>query len=153
MTHKFFATSPKGLEYLLADELRSLGGDKVAETRAGVAFHGGLETAYRACLWSRLANRILFPIANFRARTPEELYDGILAINWLEHMSKESSLAVDFTSTRSNIHHTKYGALKVKDAIVDQLRDAEGLRPSIDLNQPDIRVNVYLNSDSHTKSA
>jgi 23S rRNA (guanine2445-N2)-methyltransferase / 23S rRNA (guanine2069-N7)-methyltransferase len=124
----------------------------VKETRAGVAFEGTLAIGYRACLWSRLASRILLPLTSFPASTPEELYAGVQTIAWKEHLAAEGTLAVDFTTSQSAITHSHYGALKVKDAIVDQLRDEFGVRPSIDTAQPDIRVNVYLLRDQATVS-
>jgi 23S rRNA (guanine2445-N2)-methyltransferase / 23S rRNA (guanine2069-N7)-methyltransferase len=151
-TRPFFATCPKGIEPLLADELRLLGAEMVKETRAGVSFEGALAIGYRACLWSRLASRILLPLTSFPAPTPEELYAGAQTIAWKEHLAAEGTLAVDFTTSQSAITHSHYGALKVKDAIVDQLRDEFGVRPSIDTAQPDIRVNVYLLRDQATVS-
>ncbi len=146
-TLDLFATAPKGIEPLLADELTALGAERVRAVRAGVEFQGDLATAYRACLWSRLANRILMPLTQFRAEGPEALYDGVSSVDWLALMGPEASLAVDFTSVRSAITHSHFGALKVKDAIVDQLRAATGTRPSIDTTQPDIRVNCFIHHD------
>ena len=83
---RFFATTPLGIELLLAQELRDLGAPDVKEARAGVYFGGGLDAAYRACLWSRLANRILLPIANFPAATVEALYAGAHAVDWSQHL-------------------------------------------------------------------
>lgn len=143
----FFATAPKGMEPLLADELRALGISSVAETRAGVAFKATLELAYRACLWSRIANRILLPLATFPAPSPEALYAGVRSIRWDEHLSAEGTLAVDFSAVQSQITHTHFGALKVKDAIVDQFREAKGIRPSVARERPDVRINVYLRRD------
>ncbi len=151
-TRQFFATCPKGIEPLLADELRQLGAEAIKETRAGVSFEGTLATAYRACLWSRLASRILMPLNNFSAPSPEALYEGVQTIAWKEHLAPEGTLAVDFTSSQSAITHSHFGALKVKDAIVDQLRDEFGIRPSVDTAQPDVRVNVYLLRDEATVS-
>ena len=148
----FFATAPLGIELLLAQELRDLGIPDVREGRAGVAFGGGLQAAYRACLWSRLANRVLMPIARFPAATGEELYDGVRSVDWELHMEPESTLAVDFAASRSAITHTLFGAQKVKDAIVDHFRSLSGARPSVDLARPDLRVNVYLDRDQATLS-
>jgi 23S rRNA (guanine2445-N2)-methyltransferase / 23S rRNA (guanine2069-N7)-methyltransferase len=145
--YDFFAPAPLGLELLLADELRSLGFLDAAETRAGVAFQGNLQSAYRACLWSRLANRVLLKLETFPAATPEELYAGVGRIDWGEHMHADAALAVDFSSSRSKITHTQFGAQRVKDAIVDQFRQTFGVRPSVRLERPDLRVNVYLDKD------
>lgn len=143
----FFATAPKGLEQMLAEELSALGAATVTETRAGVAFTGPLEVAYRACLWSRLASRILLPLASFGAASPEELYDGVRALDWTELMTANGSLAVDCNLSQSKITHSHYAALKVKDAIVDQFRDLCGQRPGVDTEQPDLRINLYLHRD------
>ena len=148
--HRLFATAPKGMEGLLADELRQLGAANVSETRAGVGFQGDLATAYRVCLWSRVANRVLLPVGQFPAADPEQLYEGVMAINWQEHLAVDGSLAVDFSTVRSEITHTQYGSQKVKDAIVDQFRHETGERPSVDKDCPDLRVNVFLFRDQAT---
>jgi 23S rRNA (guanine2445-N2)-methyltransferase / 23S rRNA (guanine2069-N7)-methyltransferase len=152
MQTPFFATAPLGIELLLAQELRDLGLSEVTEGRAGVSFVGDLGSAYRACLWSRLANRVLMPIGRFPAPNEKALYDGVAAIDWSGHLEPEASLAVDFASSRSAITHTLFGAQKVKDAIVDQFRSRQGARPSVDLARPDLRVNVYLDRDQATVS-
>ncbi len=148
----FFATAPKGMETLVAEELQGLGAEGVAQTRAGAVFQGTLETAYRACLWSRTANRVLMPLARFPAATPEALYAGVQTVDWDEHLAATGTVAVDFTTRQSAINHTHFGALKVKDAIVDQLRERHGERPSVELERPDIRVNVHLFKDEATLS-
>ena len=144
---RLFASAPRGIEPLLADELRALGGENVKETRAGVTFDGDLTLAYRVCLWSRVANRVLLPLAQFPAPTPEALYDGVRGIDWAAHLDQNGTLAVDFNAYRSAITHTHYGALKVKDAIVDQFRERTGVRPSVATNEPDVRINVYVHAD------
>ncbi len=150
LQHRFFATVPKGMEGLLADELRQLGAANVGEARAGVGFQGDLSQAYRVCLWSRIANRVLMPLASFPAIDPEQLYDGVLAIDWDEHLAVDGSLVVDFSSVRSEITHTQFGAQKVKDAIVDRFRHETGERPSVDRDTPDLRINVFLFRDKAT---
>jgi len=148
----FFATTAKALEPLLAGELAALGATEIAPTRAGVAFAGGLEAAYRACLWSRVASRVLLPIASFDAASPEQLYAGVHAIDWQAHLAPRRTLAVDCTVSQSAVTHSHYAALKTKDAIVDQLRARRGTRPDIDVERPDVRVNVYLHRDRATVS-
>ncbi len=144
----FFATVPRGMEPLLAEELRALGAKAVTEGRAGVSFHGSLETAYRACLWSRTASRVLLPLARFSAPDPDALYAGIRDLAWEEHLAPEGTLAVDFTVAQSKITHSHFGALKVKDAVVDRFRERFGVRPSVARENPDLRINVYLHRDS-----
>jgi 23S rRNA (guanine2445-N2)-methyltransferase / 23S rRNA (guanine2069-N7)-methyltransferase len=147
-----FATTPKGLELLLADELRALGASKAAEKLAGVEFTGDLALAYKACLWSRLANRILLRLAKVPAETPEALYAGVQSIAWDQHMDPNATLAVNFVSSQSQITHTLFGAQKVKDAIVDQIREKYNTRPNVEREHPDISVNVYLHRDVATIS-
>ncbi|MBU1902727.1 MAG: bifunctional 23S rRNA (guanine(2069)-N(7))-methyltransferase RlmK/23S rRNA (guanine(2445)-N(2))-methyltransferase RlmL [Proteobacteria bacterium] len=148
----FFAVAPKGVESLLVNELEGLGAGQVKQSRSGVFFSGDLETGYRACLWLRTANRVLLPMARFRAENPEELYRGVQNIRWSDHLEPDGTLAVDFKCFRSGISHTHYGAMKVKDAIVDQFREQFGVRPSVDLSRPDIRIDVYLLRDEATVS-
>jgi 23S rRNA (guanine2445-N2)-methyltransferase / 23S rRNA (guanine2069-N7)-methyltransferase len=148
-TH-YFATAPKGMEGLLADELRQLDASNVKEARAGVSFEGDLATAYRVCLWSRIANRVLKPLKSFPAADPEELYNGVLDIDWTEHLAVDGTLVVDFSTVQSAINHSQFGAQKVKDAICDQFRHETGERPSVDRQFPDLRVNVFLHRDKAT---
>ena len=111
---------------------------------AGVRFFGTLADGYKACLWSRVANRVLLPIHRGPAATPEALYDLVQQIDWQDHLDVEGSLAVDFFTANSEITHSQYGALKVKDAVVDQFRVQQGRRPDVDRQTPDVRINVYL---------
>jgi 23S rRNA (guanine2445-N2)-methyltransferase / 23S rRNA (guanine2069-N7)-methyltransferase len=150
--YSLFATTAKEMENLLAEELQALGASKVEKKRAGVSFEGSLETAYRICLWSRIANRILLPLKTFPAPNPEKLYGGVKSIRWSDHLSADQTIAVDFSSSQSQITHTHFGALKVKDAIVDQLRSVQGIRPSVDVHQPNLRINVYVLKDEATVS-
>ena len=144
---EFFATCPKGLEILLAEELTHLGAREVKETVAGVGFSGDLECAYRACLWSRLASRILLSIAEFPARDDMDLYLGITQIPWEDYFAVEQTIAVDFSGSSSSIRNTQYGALKVKDAIVDRFIKRTGMRPDVDKRVPDVRILVHLKRD------
>jgi len=148
----YFATAPKHLESLLADELRALGLAGVTETRGGARFSGSLEVAYRACLWSRVANRVLLPLASFPAGDPDALYAGAHDIPWEDHLALTGTFAVALDTSRSKIDHSRYGALRVKDAIVDRFRSRTGKRPNVDTKQPDIRIHAYLHLDQATLS-
>ncbi len=146
--YQLFATTPKAMETILTEELQSLGISNIKATMAGVAFQGDLETAYRACLWSRTANRILLVLSSFEVKTQDDLYNGVQQINWFEHINADDTFAVSFSAKNSEaINNTHFGALKVKDAIVDQMRDKFQQRPSINTEQPNIRINVYLNGE------
>lgn len=146
-THTFFSTCPKGLEGLLVSELAHLGGQNLRETVAGVYFDASIETAYRVCLWSRLANKVLLPLASFPVDSQEALYDAVRQLPWQEHLSPSGSLLVDFVGTNEAIRNTQFGAVKVKDAIVDCLRDLSGERPSVAKRDPDLRVNARLSKN------
>jgi 23S rRNA (guanine2445-N2)-methyltransferase / 23S rRNA (guanine2069-N7)-methyltransferase len=149
---KFFAATPKGMEELLVEELKTLGAQNVTKARAGAMFEGTVETAYRACLWSRIANRVFLPLKTFPAPTQEKLYAGVKSIKWSDHFTNDQTFSVDFASNQSQMTHTQFGALKTKDAIVDQFRSNTGIRPSIDVARPDIRINVYVLNDEATVS-
>ncbi len=151
-TFSLFATAPRGVERLLFDELKAMGIESLTEMRGGVTFEGDLEMAMRVCLWSRLANRVLLPLKKFKAECPELLYKGVQRIDWTEHFSVSQSFAVDAKISSSEISHSQYAALKIKDAIVDQFREKCGERPSIERNQPDIRINLHLYRDEATIS-
>ncbi|MDD4914660.1 MAG: bifunctional 23S rRNA (guanine(2069)-N(7))-methyltransferase RlmK/23S rRNA (guanine(2445)-N(2))-methyltransferase RlmL [Methylococcales bacterium] len=147
--YQLFATTPKAMEGILAAEIEALGGRNVQQKMAGVAFQGDLELAYKACLWLRTANRILLLLGSFEVRSQQDLYDGVKNIDWFEHLAPEDSLAVSFSSKNNPaINNTHFGALKVKDAIVDQMRSRFDKRPNIDTERPSIRVNVYLHNET-----
>lgn len=138
----WLATCPKGLELLLAEELQAMGAEGVKETVAAVHFQGSLELAYRACLWSRLANRILMPLQSFMLNESDDLYNECNDIPWEEHFSAAQSIAIDFIGTSRLIDNTMYGSQRVKDAVVDRIRRIEGERPNVDTKNPDIRIQV-----------
>ncbi len=145
--HDFFATAPKGVEPLLTEELRRLGAAEVTPGRGGAAFRGPLAVAYRACLWLRTANRVLLPLAAFPAADADALYQGVYSIPWEEHLTPAGTLAVDFVSDRSGVTHTRYGAQRVKDGLVDRFRQQCGQRPSVARHRPELRVNCHVRRD------
>jgi len=151
-TQQFFATAALGFEPLLATELETLGAIEVKQERAGVRFSGDLEIAYKACLWSRLASRILLPLASFEALDPDQLYAEVLNLDWSEHLTVGNTFAVDCTLISSKINHSKYAALRVKDGVVDQFRSRTGERPSVAVDQPDLRLNIHVYKDQATLS-
>jgi 23S rRNA (guanine2445-N2)-methyltransferase / 23S rRNA (guanine2069-N7)-methyltransferase len=141
---RFFATAAKGLEPLVADELRALGAQEVKEARGGASFEGAPADAYRACLWLRTANRVLMPVARFEAPDAEALYAAVRKMPWEQDVSPDGTLAVDFSGTSETLTNTQFGAQKVKDAIVDRFRELTGRRPDVDRLRPDLLVNVHL---------
>ena len=148
--HEFFAPCPRGLEAVLARELTELGARAPEQLRAGVAFRGDLELGYRACLWSRVASRVLLVLSRFDVAETQALYDGTRTVQWQEHVAPDGSLAVHAVCRGAAIDHSGFAALKVKDAIVDQLRERHGIRPSVDTDQPDLRVHLHLHREQAT---
>ncbi|SVE39505.1 uncharacterized protein METZ01_LOCUS492359, partial [marine metagenome] len=122
------------------------------EQRAGVGFQGSIEVGYRACLWSRLASRILLVLDDVPASTSDELYDSVAHLGWDEHLRPTGTLAVNFNGTSPALRHTHYGALRVKDAVVDGFRERNGTRPSVDVESPDLRIDVHLHGVKATVS-
>jgi 23S rRNA (guanine2445-N2)-methyltransferase / 23S rRNA (guanine2069-N7)-methyltransferase len=142
--YELFLTCPKGLEGLLAEEATALGLEETREHTSAIRGIADMETAYRLCLWSRLANRVLLVLKRFPMKDAEDLYHGVHDIEWADHLEPEGTLAVEFSGHGSGIDNTHFGALKVKDGIVDRLRTADGLRPSVDKLNPDLRVHLRL---------
>jgi len=140
----FFATVAKGIEEILADELRALGCEEVRPETGGVRFRGTLADCYRANLWLRTASRILMPLAEFDCPDEESLYAGVRSLAWREYLTPDMTLAVDCSLRSSNLTHARFVALKAKDAIVDQLRERFGRRPNVDPSNPDLRINLHL---------
>ena len=146
----FVMTAPRGAADLLTAELATFGAQDLRERPSGATCSGPLEVAYRACLWSRVASRVLMTLHVADTPTPETLYSAARAIDWSQHIGPEATIAVDFDSTRSAVTHTRFGALKVKDAIVDQLRELRGDRPNVDTARPDVRISVRVAADRAT---
>ncbi|WP_165673089.1 bifunctional 23S rRNA (guanine(2069)-N(7))-methyltransferase RlmK/23S rRNA (guanine(2445)-N(2))-methyltransferase RlmL [Metapseudomonas otitidis] len=142
--YELFLTCPKSLEGLLLEEVSQLGLEEPREQVAAVRGHGSLETAYRLCLWSRLANRVLLVLARFPVSNADDLYEGVKAVDWHDHLAADGSLAVEFSGHGAGIDNTHFGALKVKDAVVDRLRTSTGQRPSVDKQNPDVRLHLRL---------
>ena len=136
----WLATCPKGMEQLLADELGAIGASEIKQTVAAVHFQGTLQVAYRACLWSRLANRILMPLLTFKLDSTDDLYSNAVEIPWEEHLTEDNSIAIDFIGTSKHIDNSMYGAQLLKDAVVDRIRRVAGGRPNVDAKSPDIRI-------------
>jgi 23S rRNA (guanine2445-N2)-methyltransferase / 23S rRNA (guanine2069-N7)-methyltransferase len=149
---KFFASCAKGLEYLLADELQALGAERATATIAGVNAEGSLADAQRAVLWSRLASRVLWPLAAFDCPDEQALYAGAAALPWHEHLAEGDTVAVDAHVSGEAITHARFAAQRVKDAVVDTFR-AQGLeRPSVDVESPGLRLNLSLRKGRATLS-
>jgi 23S rRNA G2445 N2-methylase RlmL len=146
----FFATCAKGTEGALRRELGALRLHGVRGERGGVAFEGKLEAGLAACLHSRVGMRVLLELARFPAADAAALYDGARAIDWSAWLTTRTTLAVEATLRDSGLTHSGFAALKVKDAVVDALRDKLGARPDVDAKDPDVRIVLHLSRDEAT---
>ncbi|HCL93629.1 MAG TPA: bifunctional 23S rRNA (guanine(2069)-N(7))-methyltransferase RlmK/23S rRNA (guanine(2445)-N(2))-methyltransferase RlmL [Gammaproteobacteria bacterium] len=144
MSHSFLATCPAGVGVYLAQELEGLGAQQIVERPVGVSFEGGVGLGYRACLWSRMANRIILQLGAAQANSGDEVYGVTRSIDWTAHLAANGSLLVDFAGRSTDIRNAQFGAQRIKDAIVDQFRERGLGRPSVDLKQPDVRVSARL---------
>lgn len=148
----FIAKTFAGLEGVLAEELLDLGASKTKIINRGVQFEGNKELMYKANYSSRTALRILKPIATFKALNEDQLYNEILKIDWGEYLDVNRTFAIEGITSYSNITHSKYLALKTKDAIADRFREKTGKRPSVDTYNPDLRINVRIFKNESTVS-
>lgn len=150
MSFHFVATTSKGLESVLADELRAMGVGVDAVGRGVVYFVGKLENGYRACLWSRIASRVVMRVARGRVDSPDAIYELAKTVDWSEHIDIDQTLFVDFVGRGKGISNSIFGAQRVKDAIVDCVRTESGARPDVDFERPDVRVSAHLHRGSMT---
>ncbi|MGB5133257.1 MAG: THUMP domain-containing protein, partial [Steroidobacteraceae bacterium] len=139
-----FVTTAPGTADLLVGELQALGIADAREVFGGVEGTATLREAYSACLWSRVGLRVLWRVAETPAANAVELYEGIRSVDWSVHMGESDTLAVDFSGSVTGIDNSQFGALRVKDAIVDWFREQTGERPSVDRVAPALRVNVHV---------
>jgi len=145
----FFISCSPALVAVLGNELQSMAITQMRKSKAGIYFDGSLEDAYRVCLWSRSANRVFLELhpevaTQQEVKNEQNLYDAIQAIDWSTHFAVDCSIAIHCNIVRSKINNSHYASLKAKDAIVDQFREAVSERPSVDLDNPDIRIMLYL---------
>ncbi|UXI02777.1 bifunctional 23S rRNA (guanine(2069)-N(7))-methyltransferase RlmK/23S rRNA (guanine(2445)-N(2))-methyltransferase RlmL [Photobacterium sp. TY1-4] len=145
--NQYLAITSRGLENLLAEELEQLGAQQIQVVHAGVRFKAAQAEAYRCCLWTRVASRIIQVLGEFDVRDDMDLYLGATAINWPNYFSSNTRIIVDFNGTNREIRNSQYGALKVKDAIVDRFTKADMPRPNIDRQNPDLRIHMRLSGE------
>ncbi len=143
-TNRYFATCARGLESVLAQELRDLGASDVEPGRGGVSFAGDRPLLYRANLWVRTAVRVLQPILETPVNSPDELYQAVQTVDWSKYLTPEQTLAVDCNVRDSAITHSQYAARRVKDAICDQFVSRVGRRPSVDPETPMVGLNLHV---------
>ncbi len=147
MPLKLFVTGHKGFETLHFHELRDIlkaSEAKLSKQYGGVEILGTIEAVYLICLHSRLSNRVFCELAEFDASDEERLYQAVYRLDWSQHLSSRHSFAVSATLSRSNLDHSHYASLKVKDAIVDQFRERVNSRPVIEKQQPDLHIHINI---------
>jgi putative N6-adenine-specific DNA methylase len=150
---RYFATTVKGLEPVLARELEALDAKSVTPGFGGVAFEGDRATCYRANLWLRTALRVLEPVAEFHCGNQEDLYRGARRVDWSRFMKETGSLAVHATvRDNAELTHSKFTALKTKDAVCDFFRDRSGIRPDVNLDDPDLPLDLHIAGTQATLS-
>ena len=149
---EMIAKTYHGLEDVLAKELLQLGAQDIKTLRRAVKFKGDIGFMYKANLSLRTAVRIIKPIKTFKVSNETEFYDSIRAIDWSKYMTIDDKFAVDAFVNSTYFNHSLYIALKTKDAIVDQFRDNCGMRPDVDLDHPNLRINIHINEDLCTVS-
>ena len=145
---QLFATTSRGFEELLKVELTELGAQEAKVVQGGVHYQADDETLYRTLLWSRLASRILFPLIETKIYSDLDLYAAVSGFNWLAQFDERVTFFVDFNGTNQEIRHTQFGAMRVKDGIVDYFERQGKTRPDVDKTHPDVRIHVYLNSEN-----
>ncbi len=143
---QFFASSPRGLEPLLAAELVSLGAQSVHQVPGGVAFSGDWRVCYMANLWSRLASRILWRVAEFDYAGEGDIYEAARKVDWMRLFTVEHSLRVNVSAQKSPLTSLDFATLRIKDAVCDRFRETLGSRPNVDRANPDVRVHAFLES-------
>ena len=145
---QLFATTSRGFEELLKVELTELGAQEAKVVQGGVHYQADDETLYRTLLWSRLASRILFPLIETKIYSDLDLYAAVSGFNWLAQFDERVTFFVDFNGTNQEIRHTQFGAMRVKDGIVDYFERQGKTRPGVDKIQPDVRIHAYLNREN-----
>ena len=144
---QLFATTSRGFEELLKVELTEFGAQDAKVVQGGVHYQANDETLYRTLLWSRLASRILLPLIETKIYSDLDLYAAVSGFNWLELFDERVTFFVDFNGTNQEIRHTQFGAMRVKDGIVDYFERQGKPRPTVDKMQPDVRIHAYLNRE------
>jgi 23S rRNA G2445 N2-methylase RlmL len=145
---RFFVSCAKGTEGPLRRELVALRIRGPRGAAGGVSFEGRLDEGLAVCLWSRVAMRVLLEVGRFPAATADQLYAGTRAIDWSLHLDTRRTLAVS-ASVRDNpaLAHSGFAALKVKDAVVDALRDKLGARPDVNVEDPDVPLTLFVEGE------
>ncbi|MBZ8178942.1 THUMP domain-containing class I SAM-dependent RNA methyltransferase [Oscillatoria salina] len=150
--NRYFATVARGLESIAAQEIEKLGGKEVRPDFTGVHFSGDKALLYKVNLWGRTIFRVLMPIKEFPCHNREQLYREVQKISWSEYLQPLNTLAVNCTGGNRQLNHTHFSALEVKNAIADQQRQQTGKRSSVDVQNPDLLINLHIYQNRATLS-
>lgn len=149
---QMLAKTFKGLEEVLAGELIELGANNVQIQRRAVAFTGDMRMLYTANFCLRTASRILLPIASFKAKKADDIYQQVMQVDWAQYMTPKTSFSIDATVYSDLFRHSQFITYRVKDAIVDYWMEHAGARPNVQLTNPDLYLNVHIAGDLVTLS-
>jgi len=151
-TFRIVSKTTFGFEHGVAKEFEQLGLTDIEIHNRAVSGVGTLKELYALNYCSRLSLRILVPILNCTVTSQQSLYDAVMSINWSNYISTNSKIAIDSSQNQSEFNNTMFISVKAKDAIVDQLRTASGDRPSVDIDNPDLRINIHIFKEQCTIS-
>lgn len=147
--NRYFATCPRGLEQLLADELQTVKAKSIKLTDGGVSFDGDWAVCYAANLHSRIATRILWQVARGRYVNEEDLFNAAYKLNWPQWFDVKHDFMVKVTGVKCPLKSLEFATLKIKDAVCDKFRLAVGSRPYIDTKTPAVRIHAYLTAEEY----
>ena len=148
--NQFFATCPRGLEAVLAQEITALGANQVKATDGGASFSGPMVLCYRVNLESRVASRVLWQIDSAPYRIEEDVYQRTRGLPWENWFTPHQTIAVKVTAQHCALKSLEFITLRIKDAVCDHLRDLTGIRPSVDTRVPDVRIHAYFDAQQFT---
>jgi putative N6-adenine-specific DNA methylase len=149
LNFQFFATCPRGLEALLADELLVQHALKIVVTDGGVSFEGSLDTMYRVNLHSRIATRIMSRVGQGSYASEEDIYKATFKLNWPSWFKVNQTIRVKVTGVKCPLKSLDFVTLRIKDAVCDRFREEGALRPSVSVRDPDVRIHAYLTQDQY----
>jgi putative N6-adenine-specific DNA methylase len=149
LNFQFFATCPRGLEALLADELLAQRALKIVVTDGGVSFEGSLDTMYRINLHSRIATRIMSRVGQGSYATEEDIYKATFKLHWPSWFKVNQTIRVKVTGVKCPLKSLDFVTLRIKDAVCDRFREEGALRPSVSVRDPDVRIHAYLTQDQY----
>ena len=146
-SNRYFAQVADDIKNIAGDELQLLGAQNISQAFRGIYFTADTKTLYRINYHSRLVNRVLAPLVSFHCNSDTVLYKKSLRVQWDDFIDPSKTFAVFASVNHSSIRHTKFAALRLKDAVADFFREKTGKRPSIDTHNPDLWLNLYIEND------